>query len=616
VTSAWNTLSELLDLRARETPEAQAILGPGRPPLTYAGLAHQAARVQACLNKAGLGREDRIGIILPNGPDMAAAFLAVASCATCAPLNPAYGAEELRFYLSDLGARAMILPMGSAPQARQVAEELGLQILDLESHAGTPAGFFELRTPIESIPGRPGPAQEGDLAMVLHTSGTTSRPKLVPLTQAQLMISARNIQRSLVLGPQDRCLNIMPLFHVHGLVAALLASLASGGSVACLPGFSETGFFEGLAAFAPTWTTGVPTMHQALLEGASRYPERMGSHGLRFIRSCSAALPPVVMAALEAAFNVPVIEAYGMTEGAHQIASNPLPPAPRKPGSVGLAAGAEVAIMDERGTLLPAAAPGEVVVRGPNVMAGYERRPEANAEAFTHGWFRTGDQGFLDKNGYLFLTGRLKELINRGGMKVSPREVDEVFLTHPAVRQAVAFGVPHPRLGEGIVVAIVLKPGFETTESGLIRYAAAQLANFKLPQQIVFVPEIPKGPTGKLQRIGLGKLLADAMRRPRVAPTDALEGALADLWRQILKEDELGIHDNFFALGGDSILAAQVLARLPQAFGLEVPIRCFFERPTIAELAVLLRNPDPGLVREAAPEIRAQPRVPRRLPRS
>lgn len=614
MTRGWNTLFELLDLRASETPDAPALLGPGRPPLTYSGLARQTAQVQACLNKAGLGREDRISMVLPNGPDMAAAFLAVASCATCAPLNPAYGVEELRFYLADLGAKAIVLPSGGAPQARQVAEELGLQVLDLESTTGTPAGTFALQAPMESQPGQPGPAEGGDIAMVLHTSGTTSRPKLVPLTQAQLMLSARNIKRSLALRPEDRCLNVMPLFHVHGLVAALLASLAAGGSVACLPGFSETGFFEGLAAFGPTWTTAVPTMHQAILEGASQYPERMGSHGLRFIRSCSAALPPLVMAALETAFKLPVLEAYGMTEGAHQIASNPLPPAPRKPGSVGLAAGPEVAIMDEGGSLLPPATPGEVVVRGPSILTGYERRPEANAEAFTHGWFRTGDQGFLDKDGYLFLTGRLKELINRGGWKISPREVDEVFLAHPAVHQAVAFGVPHPRLGEGIVVAVVLKPGSVATESLLLRHAATHLANFKLPQQIVFVPEIPKGPTGKLQRIGLGKLLAEAMRRPRVAPTDGLEETLAGLWRRILKTDELGIHDNFFALGGDSILAAQVLGRLPQAFGLEVPIRCFFERPTIAELAALLRNPDPGLARAAAPEIRAQPRIPRRLP--
>jgi acyl-CoA synthetase (AMP-forming)/AMP-acid ligase II len=299
----------------------------------------------------------------------------------------------------------------------------------------------------------------------------------------------------------------MPLFHIHGLMAATLASLAAGAQVSCTPGFNALRFFGWLDEVRPTWYTAVPTMHQAILARAERNREILARSRLRLIRSSSASLPPQVMAELEAAFGAPVIESYGMTEAAHQMASSPLPPRPRKPGLVGVAAGPEVAIMDEAGALLPAGTIGEVVIRGPNVTPGYESNPEANFRAFTHGWFRTGDQGVLDEDGYLRLTGRLKELINRGGEKIAPLEVDEILMDHPAVLQVVTFGMPHPMLGEEVAAAVVLRDGHAATERELRDFAAARLADFKVPRRVVVVPEIPKGATGKLQRIGLAARL-------------------------------------------------------------------------------------------------------------
>jgi acyl-CoA synthetase (AMP-forming)/AMP-acid ligase II len=299
----------------------------------------------------------------------------------------------------------------------------------------------------------------------------------------------------------------MPLFHIHGLIAAVLSSVGAGGSTVCTPGFNALKFFAWLEEAKPSWYTAVPTMHQAILTRAERNKETIARAGLRFIRSSSASLPPQVMQELEAVFGAPVIESYGMTEAAHQMTSNPLPPRPRKPGSVGIAAGPEVRIMDEEGNLLGSGALGEVVIRGPNVTKGYEANPDANLKGFANGWFRTGDQGTIDAEGYLRITGRLKELINRGGEKVSPLEVDEIVMDHPAVAQVVTFAMPHDKLGEEVAAAIVLREGQTATEREIRDFAAKRLADFKVPRKVVFLPEIPKGATGKLQRIGLAEKL-------------------------------------------------------------------------------------------------------------
>ncbi|NBS42722.1 MAG: AMP-dependent synthetase [Acetobacteraceae bacterium] len=495
------TLNALLASGAAAAP---AIRAPGRPALSYAGLRDLAGATIARLNAIGIGRNDRVAIVLPNGPEMAAAFIAIGAGATTAPLNPAYRADEFNFYLTDLQAKALVVQKGVATEARDVAAKLGVAVLELVP--GEHAGSFTLEGGSTAKAAQPGAAEAGDIALVLHTSGTTARPKIVPLSQANICASARHIGATLALSPADACLNIMPLFHIHGLIAAVLSSLGAGGAVICTPGFDALRFFRLLDEERPSWYTAVPTMHQTILTRADRNAEIIERAKLRFIRSSSASLPGPVMEQLEAVFGCPLVESYGMTEASHQMASNPLA-GPRKPGSVGRAAGPEVAIMDDDGTILPQGEIGEVVIRGPNVTAGYEANPEANAKAFTHGWFRTGDQGAFDAEGYLTLTGRLKELINRGGEKVSPLEVDGVLSAHPAVAQALTFAMPHTKLGEEVAAAVVLREGAACTERELRDFAAQQLADFKVPRKVVFLPEIPKGATGKLMRIGLAEKL-------------------------------------------------------------------------------------------------------------
>jgi acyl-CoA synthetase (AMP-forming)/AMP-acid ligase II len=503
---AFDTIPALL---ARGEAHAPAIGAPDRPSLTYAGLRSLAKRTVAALNGVGVGRGDRVAIVLPNGPEMAAAFVTIACGAATAPLNPGYRAEEFEFYLGDLGAKALIVLRGAESEARAAAAARHVPVIELAPETDGPAGQFTLH-PERAMQGAPvwsGVAAAQDVALVLHTSGTTSRPKIVPLRHVNVAASAENIGRALALSPPDVCLNIMPLFHIHGLIGAVLSSLAAGGSVICTPGFNAFRFFAWFAAVRPTWYTAVPTMHQAILGLAGRNRKAIEAGRLRLIRSSSASLPPQVMTELEATFDAPVIESYGMTEAAHQMASNPLPPRRRFPGSVGVAAGPEIAIMDEGGALLPQGALGEVVIRGRNVTDGYENNPSANASAFVNGWFRTGDQGWLDEAGYLRLTGRLKELINRGGEKISPLEVDEILMDHPAVAQCLTFALPHAMLGEEVAAAIVLREGRAIDERGLRDFAATRLAAFKVPRRIIFLDEIPKGATGKLQRIGLADKL-------------------------------------------------------------------------------------------------------------
>jgi acyl-CoA synthetase (AMP-forming)/AMP-acid ligase II len=487
-----------------------ALAAPERQELSHGALRRQIEATVARLNALGIGRGDAVAIVLPNGPEMATAFLSVAAGAVTAPLNPAYRDEEFDFYLGDLKARALVIQAGMESPARAVAARRGVAVIELVPDASGPAGGFALE-PGGAAPGAArsdGFAEADDIGLILHTSGTTSRPKMVPLAQRNLAASAGNIGRMLRLGPDDRCMNIMPLFHIHGLVAAVLSSLAAGGSTYCTPGFNALKFFAWLEDADPTWYSAVPTMHQAILGRAERNGDVIARQRLRFIRSSSSSLPPQVMAALEATFGCPVIEAYGMTEASHQMTSNPLPPAARKPGSVGIAAGPEVQVIGEDEAPRGPGEIGEVVIRGASVTAGYLENPAANATAFTRGgWFRTGDQGALDAEGYLTITGRLKEIINRGGEKISPREVDEVLLDHPAVGQAVTFALPHDKLGEDVAAAVVLKDGAEAGERELRDFVAGRLADFKVPRKIVFLPEIPKGATGKLQRIGLAKVL-------------------------------------------------------------------------------------------------------------
>jgi acyl-CoA synthetase (AMP-forming)/AMP-acid ligase II len=460
--------------------------------VTYGELRAQVEAAAGVLAAAGVGRGDRVGIALPNGLGTIVSFLAASTAGTAAPLNPAYKEDEFRFYLEDTNARVLLLPPDGAEAARKAAGDR-VRILTVTDEGGKVVVGSDVAPP------PPAPPSVDDVALILHTSGSTGRPKRVPLTHANLTISAGNVARSYGLSSEDVSLCVMPLFHVHGLVASTLATLATGGTVVVPGKFSPLSFWRIARDYGATWYSAVPTLHQLLLArvepGAAR---PAGAEKLRFIRSCSASLAPQVMHDLEAAFGAPVLEAYGMTEAAHQMASNPLPPGQRLPGSVGRGTDVRISIMDADGRHLAAGERGEVVIQGPNVIRGYENNAEANATSFTDGWFRTGDQGFLDANGYLTLTGRLKEMINRGGEKISPREIDEVLLGHPAVAEAVCFGAPHPTWGEEVAAAVVLRGA--ATEAELLAHCKERLADYKRPKQIHITETIPRTATGKIQR--------------------------------------------------------------------------------------------------------------------
>ncbi len=505
-TASTERASTLRELMAAGADDAPAIGAPGIKALTYRGLRALVEQTIATLNGYGIGRNDRVAIVLPNGPDMAAAFIAIASGTTAAPLNPAYKAEEFEFYMSDVKAKALVVEQGSTSPAIAVAKKLGMTLVTLHPEHDKGAGYFRLTAENASGNCTKGFAEPDEIALILHTSGTTSRPKIVPLSQRNISVSAGNIAATLAFTAKDCGLTIMPLFHIHGLIAGTLAPLSAGGRVFCTPGFDALKFFGWMDEAKPTWYTAVPTMHQAILTRAPRNKEIIARNPLRFTRSSSSSMPPQVIAELEKTFGAPLIEAYGMTEASHQMASNPLN-GTRKPGAVGLAAGPEVAIMNDNGELLKPGEIGEIVIRGDNVTRGYENNPTANASAFTNGWFRTGDQGVMDNERYISLTGRLKEIINRGGEKISPREVDEILMDHPAVRQVVVFAMPHDKLGEEVAAAIVLRDGASADEKELREFCSQRLAAFKVPRKIVFLDQIPLGATGKLQRIGLAEKL-------------------------------------------------------------------------------------------------------------
>jgi acyl-CoA synthetase (AMP-forming)/AMP-acid ligase II len=491
------TLPELFG--AAPADKVAIVLPEANIRITYGDLRAQVQAMAEQLAAAGINRGDRVATSLPNGLPAIVSFLAASVAGTAAPLNPGYKEDEFRFYLEDTAAKVLLLPPDGADEARRAAGTVPILTIDTDASG---------RTTLSGVSGcqAPAPVTKDDVALVLHTSGSTGRPKRVPLKHANLSISAQNVARGYALTADDVAMCVMPLFHVHGLVASTLATLASGGTIVVPAKFNPLSFWRVARDHGVTWYSAVPTIHQLLLAraadpaDASRRPA--GTEKLRFIRSCSASLPPAVMHGLETAFGAPVLEAYGMTEAAHQMASNPLPPLERRPGSVGRGTDVEISIMDKAGHHLPIGEAGEVVIKGPNVITGYENNPEANAVSFVDGWFRTGDQGVLDEKGYLTLVARIKELINRGGEKISPREIDEVLLAHPSVAEAVCFGVPHGTWGEEVAAAVVLNDGLKDpiSEADLLAYCKERLADYKRPKQIHITEAIPRTATGKIQR--------------------------------------------------------------------------------------------------------------------
>ena len=501
------TIADMLD---GSIPTNIAIIAPDGPVLTYGSLKCQVDSLANQLNSFGIGRGDRVAIVLPNGVENIVSFLAVtASGATAAPLNPAYTTEEFVFCLEDANAKA-IITSGAASDA--INEAIPASMINVSVGLNADEKIrFTCDTAL-GLPGDSDGSNADDVALVLHTSGTTSRPKRVPLSHRNLIVGTQNIVDTYGLTPEDVSLCVMPLFHIHGLVASTLATLASGGVVVVPAKFNAMDFWSTVEAHHVTWYSAVPTIHQALLHRAKR---KAGSSAvaiarqhLRFIRSCSAPFPAEVLVEMEETFGVPVLEAYGMTEAAHQVASNPLVNGKRVPGSVGIGTGVKIAIMDQDGNIEPANVTGEVVIQGDNVTQGYEANPEANLNSFTNGWFRTGDQGVMDSDGYLTLVGRLKEIIIRSGENISPREIDEILLAHPAVSEAVAFAVPSATHGEEPSAAVVVTAAVKASE--LVAFCRERLAGFKCPKIIHIVDEIPRTATGKVQRRMVSAAFASA----------------------------------------------------------------------------------------------------------
>ena len=458
-------------------------------------------KISRQLAATNVKNSDRAAIVLPNGPLMASSFLSISSYMSAAPLNPLYKQEEFEFYLDDLKPKFLLVEPNSKSLAVIAAKNLNIPVFEMKISVNQPLGTFEL---FDKETNYKNP-NDYDEALVLHTSGTTSRPKIVPLSNLNIFTSAVNISKSLKLTADDHCLNIMPLFHIHGLIAVLSASAKVGASVCASNGFNALKFLDLAETQNISWYSGVPTMHQAILLRAQKNSDKAKKLNLRFIRSSSASLPPAIFEQLNDTFQTPVIEAYGMTEATHQMASNPLPPAIQKPGLVGIPAGPEICIMNDKNEKLSQGEIGEICIKGDNVTNGYENNPEANKQSFVNDWFRTGDEGFFDEDGYLKISGRLKEIINKGGEKISPLEVDNILMDFPPIDQALCFGYKDKMLGEDIAVAIKLKENKSCTEDDIKSYANEKLAKFKIPKKIFIVEDIPKGATGKLQRIGLAK---------------------------------------------------------------------------------------------------------------
>lgn len=588
-TRVFASIGGLLDFYARKTPSAPALLAPGRPILNYGALGELTVGLVRTLRGLGITPADRIAVALPRGADSALALIAVAASGACVPVNPDLTADELQRYFSELKLTALVTRADMNSASRDVAKTLDIAVIDFVPGPKDNLGGCAFVGPAVGPAASGGASGGDDDAFILLTSGTAARPKMVPLTHRNVGLSAYNAGRVLQLSSHDRLLNVLPLFHAHGLISGLLTALAAGSSVICSDGFDAASFFGWMRELQPTWYTAVPTIHRALLTAAESDPDRARSSSLRVIRSASASLAPTILHGLEATFGVPVLETYGMTEAASQIAANPFEL--RKVGSVGRAAGPEIAIMDETGRTLASGEHGEIMLRGPNMARGYYNDEAATEAAFRDGWFRTGDLGYLDADGYLFIVGRIKDVINRGGQKISPLEVEEVLLSHPAVLEAGVFAVPHPKLGENVAAVVVLRPNAEANSDQLRQFARKRLAAYKVPSLIRGVVALPKGASGKVKRNALAGLIVkvdddDDAQLPR----NALETQLAEIWAGLLELPLIGVDQDVFALGADSLSVTQMRSRLRERFNVDFSFEDIFDCATVSALAARIEG--------------------------
>lgn len=582
------TIRDLLKEGSRNSQEGAAIyLGAGKQ-LNHRELEHLLTVAEEDLRSLGIGRNTRVMTALPDGPLTACILLALTRSAICAPVNPDLRRAELESLIPELAAEVLVAHGPCAAEARASAAAAGLPIVEVEFHELTLRWTGDK---LENAAIANAPESPDDLALILLTSGSSARPKRVPLTHRHLTLAARRMVESIKLGPYDCCLNMMPMFHVGAVVDLLLAPLSAGGSVMRPETMSVPAFFEALETNLPTWFQGVPTLLHEIAVQALR---RSGSHPdntLRLVRSVSSPLPPEWFSEIEAALGTPVIEIYGMTETAGIITSNPLPPATRKIGSVGQATSLEISIRDADGNAAAAEVRGEIMVRGAGVMTGYEKLDGTDRGLTENGWLKTGDEGYFDAEGYLFITGRIGDQINRGGEKISPREVDEILVSHPAISEAAAFPLPHPHLGHEVAAAIVLQPATSITLEEITAHVSRQLAYFKVPKVVYVLAELPRGPGGKLRRRLLPELvrhidpLAAASNLDTEAPQTAMEKRVAAWWEKELGVANIGRQGDFFELGGDSLTAASFTVGIEKSLGITIRPAALFDHPTVTAFA-------------------------------
>lgn len=591
-------LAALIVARAESAPEAPVIQATGATALCNRDLLELSNYVGNALKCAGFGASARIALTAEDGPEFAAAAVSIAAQATCVPLNPRMAPAAWKEMLTHLRIDAVVAPK-EIIAAQSAAKALELPLFTLSPAPEKGAGAFVLAGTFRNDQDQAAlhPPGLDDVAFVLPTSGTTARPKAVPLTHRNIAHSGCNTGAALALTNEDRLIGVLPIHHAHGLISGLMATLYAGASVIVLRGFSARSFFDHLARFRPTWLTAVPAIHQAILDAAPIHGPALQDHSLRLIRSASAPMPGPRFDALTTLFGVPVIETYGMTEAASQIASTPLKSWRDKPGSVGKSAGPEITILDDEGIPLQAGAVGQIALRGPNMTLGYED-PAATVSAFTtDGWFLTGDLGQLDSDGSLFIVGRLKEIINRGGTKILPGCIESVLARHPTVVEAAAFGTPHERLGEEVAAAVVCAQGAKFDEAALRQFAfdSGDLADTEVPRRIVLIEALPKTLTGKVQRA----LLADrlGLQRQAEAPANtATEFQIIDIWREVMARETFSATDDFFHLGGDSLMAVEVALLMAERFNVTLTLRTFFEAPTPRALAAVVQASKPETV--------------------
>ena len=583
-----NTIYEAIKQQARKYPNKPALMAPHGAVLSYEELSNNIDQIKTQLHQAGIRQNSRIAIILPRETSDILINLSVSSYATAAPLSSELSAMEYQYLFRQMKIKALITDSKIAHAAVMAARKLNIKLVTVKKYKKQ--GTVELIIPSGTIKHQVKPVFPGlkDAAFILHTSGTTAQPKIVALTQANIYYGALNIIKALKLTAQDKCLSVMPLYHVHGLMV-MIATIFSGGTFVYTPKFDRNDFFQWLDEFKPTWYTASAALQFAILSRVESYREIIKKQNLRFIRSSSAPLGKDATLKLEKYFRAPVAESYGMTEASLQITSQPLPPAKRKLGSVGKPTGVELAVMDGKLRLVPPGKTGEIIIKGNSIITAYENSPSVNKSSFHKGWLGTGDLGYADKDGFVFIKGRIKEMINKGGENISPREIDEALLRFPGVEQAAAFSLPHPELGEDIGVAVVLKKGIVFSENKIREFLKGEIAGFKIPSHIIVVKDLPKTGTGKIKRAGLYVELNPFFKKKYKRPKKDIEKIIIKIWSEVLDipENEIGVEDNYFELGGDSLKISEVAKRF-QGVGMDIAAKEILNNPTIKKLTAYI----------------------------